>query len=113
MAISLGEAGDISGTSLPGQSVLANNSRSKDCANMSAYRPDYLFQTVIGVWEVIPVDCVKLKTIDSGIGKRSQVGLSLLEDIGSSTSGFCAILSGDLDAHEKSLSFTYGRPEKS
>ena len=26
--------------------------------NMSAFRPDYLFQTVIGVWEATPVDRV-------------------------------------------------------
>ena len=31
-----------------------------------------------------------------------QAGLSLLEDIDSSTGGFCAILSGDL------VTFTYG-----
>ena len=30
--------------------------------NMSAYRPDYLFQAVTGVWEVTPLDRVKLKT---------------------------------------------------
>ena len=30
--------------------------------NLSAYRPDCLFQTVIGVWEVIPLVRVKLKT---------------------------------------------------
>ena len=42
-----------------------------------------------------------------------HTGLSLFEDIASSTGGFCAILSGDLDAHERNLSFTYGRPEES
>ena len=46
-------------------------------------------------------------------GKRSQAGLSLLCDIDSSTSGFCAILSGDLVVQERSLSFTYGRPVES
>ena len=30
--------------------------------NVSEYRPDYLFQTVIGVWEVILLVRVKLKT---------------------------------------------------
>ena len=30
--------------------------------NVSAFRPDYLFHTVIGVWEVIPSERVKLKT---------------------------------------------------
>ena len=58
-------------------------------------------------------DCVKLKTsgrtTDNGVAKRSQAGLSLLDD----TDGFRAVLSRDLDAHEKSLSFTYGRPEES
>ena len=48
--------------------------------------------------------------MDNGIGKRSQAGLSLLQDIDSSTRGFCAILSRDLVAQERSLSFTYGRP---
>ena len=48
-----------------------------------------------------------------GVGKWSQAGLSLLDDIDSSTRGFCAILSGDLVAHERSLSFTYGRPAES
>ena len=33
-----------------------------------------------------------------------------MEDIDSSTGGFCAILSRDLVAHERSLSFTYGGP---
>ena len=41
------------------------------------------------------------------------MGGCLLEDIASSTSGYCATLSRDLDAHERSLSFTYGRPEES
>ena len=30
--------------------------------NVSAYRPDYLFQTVISVWEVTLLNRVKLKT---------------------------------------------------
>ena len=36
-----------------------------------------------------------------------------MADIAFSTSGFCAILSRDLDAQERSLSFAYGRPEES
>ena len=36
-----------------------------------------------------------------------------MEDIDSSTGGFCAILSRDLVALERSLSFTYGRPDES
>ena len=82
--------------------------------NMSAYRPDYLFRAVIDVWEISPLDHVKLKTYtDNGIGKWSHAGLSLFEDIASSTGRFCAILSRDWDAQERSLSFTYGRPEES
>ena len=50
---------------------------------------------------------------DNGVRKRSQQGLILLEDIDSSTGGFCAILSWVLEAHERSLSFTYGRPKGS
>ena len=50
------------------------------------------------------------RTTVNGVGKRSQAGLSLLHDIDSSTSGFCAILFRDLVAQEMSLSFTYGRP---
>ena len=38
------------------------DSKSEDWPNMSAYRPDYLFKTVIGVWEAIPLNRVKLKT---------------------------------------------------
>ena len=50
------------------------------------------------------------RTTVNGVGKRSQAGLSLLCNTDSSTSGFCAILSRDLVAQERSLSFTYGRP---
>ena len=47
------------------------------------------------------------------IGKRSHPGLTLLNDIDSSTKGFLEILSDVLVAQESSLSFTYGRPDKS
>ena len=50
---------------------------------------------------------------ESGVGKRSHAGLTLLDDIDSSTKGFAEILSKVLVAREKSLSFTYGRPEES
>ena len=64
-----------------------------------------------------PVNQVNLRTYrtdhNNGVGKRSQAGLSLLEDIDSSTRGFCAILSGDLVAQERRVSFTYGRPVES
>ena len=55
------------------------------------------------------------RTTDNGVGKRSQAGLGRWEDIDSLTSyrGFCAILSRDLVAQERGLSFTYGRPEES
>ena len=80
--------------------------------NVFAYRSDYLFQTMASVWGGHPNSSRKAKdltgrTTDNGVGKRSQAGL---EDIDTSTRGFCAILSWDLVAHEKSLSFTYGRP---
>ena len=32
------------------------------CQNVSVYRPDCLFQTVTGFWEVTPVNHVKLRT---------------------------------------------------
>ena len=50
----------------------------------------------------------KLRTArtDSGVGKRSQAGLSLLDEIDASTRRFCAILSRDLGAQEKRRSFT-------
>ena len=53
------------------------------------------------------------RTTDNGVGKRSQTGLKLLEDIDSSTRGFCAFLSRDLVAQERSLSFTNRRPVES
>ena len=51
-----------------------------------------------------------LQTVVLGNGPKQ---LSLLRDIDSSTRGFCAILSRDLVAQERSLSFTYGRPVES
>ena len=59
---------------------------------------------------------VRLRAYQDGLqlmGKRSHAGLSLLCDVDSSTSGFCAILSRNLVAQERSLSFTYGRPVES
>ena len=53
------------------------------------------------------------RTTVNDVGKRFQAGLSLLCDIDSSTSGFCAILSRELVAQERSLSFTYGKPVES
>ena len=52
-------------------------------------------------------------TTYGGVGKRSHAGLILLGDIDSFTRGFCAILSGDLIARERGLSFTYERPAAS
>ena len=51
--------------------------------------------------------------MESGVGKRSHAGLTLLDDIDSSTKGFAEIFSDVLVAREKSLSFTYRRPEES
>ena len=50
MAISLGDAWDISRIRLPRQSVLALILSPRTVSKGSAYRPDYLFQTVIGFW---------------------------------------------------------------
>ena len=50
MAMSLRGAWDISRIRLPGQSVLALILSPRTVPKVTAYRPDYLFQTVIGVW---------------------------------------------------------------
>ena len=50
---------------------------------------------------------------ESGVGNRSQAGLTLLNVIDSSTKGFLEILSNVLVAQERSLSLTYGRPDES
>ena len=75
---------------------------------MSAYRPDYLFQAPISFRGSYPS-----KSHVSKDWRRSQAGMSQLDDIDSSTRGFYAILSRDLVTHERSLSFTYGRPAES
>ena len=63
MAISLGDALGISEVRLPGQSVVAFNLVARRlCQNASVYRPDCLFQTVTGFWEVTPVHHVILRT---------------------------------------------------
>ena len=51
MAIPLGDALGISEVRLPGQSLVAFNFVvCRLCQNVSAYRPDCLFQTVTGFW---------------------------------------------------------------
>ena len=63
MAISLGDALGISEVRLPGKSVVAFNFVVRRlCQNVSAYRPECLFQTVTGFWEVTPVNHVILRT---------------------------------------------------
>ena len=63
MAISLEDALDISEVRLPRQPVRSLNFVVRRlCQNVSAYRPDCLFQRVIGFWEVTPVDHVILRT---------------------------------------------------
>ena len=54
MAISLGDAWDISRIRLPGQSVLALVLSLRTVPKVSRYWPDYLFRTVIGVWRGHP-----------------------------------------------------------
>ena len=67
--------------------------------------------------EVTPVSHISLTTdrqiTESGVGKRSNAGLTLLNVIDFSTKGFLEILSNVLVAQERSLSFTYGRPDES
>ena len=63
MAISLRDALGISEVRLPRQSVVAFNLIvGRLCQNVSAYRPDCLFQTVTGFWEVTPVNHVILRS---------------------------------------------------
>ena len=63
MAISLGDALGISEVRLLGQSVVAFNFVvHRLCRNVSACRPDCLFQTVTGFWKVTPVNHVSLRT---------------------------------------------------
>ena len=63
MAISLGDALCISEVRLPGQSAVAFNFMvCRLCQNVSACRPDCLFQTVTGFCEVTPVNHVILRT---------------------------------------------------
>ena len=62
MAISLGDAWGILKNQTAkavcvGFSVLSPRTE----PNVSAYRPDYLFQPVTGIWEVIPLVHAKLK----------------------------------------------------
>ena len=92
MAISLRDAWDISEIRLPGQSVFALILSPKTVPKVSAYRLDDLFETVIGFW--------------GGHPNRSRLSKDLQE-------GLCAVLSGDLVAQERSLSFTYRRPAES
>ena len=113
MAVSLRDAWGISRMRLPEQSVLAFNSQ--------------VYAKHVHVWAGLLVSssdrCLGghpskslLSTgriADKSIGKWSHARLSLLEDIDSSTRGFCAILSGDLVAHERSRSFIYRRPAES
>ena len=67
--------------------------------------------------EVTPVSHSDLRltgrTIEGGVGKRSHVGLTLLNVIDSSTKRFLEIPSNELVAQERNLSFTYGRPNES
>ena len=46
------------------------------------------------------------RTNESGVGKRSKGGLSLLDEIDASTKGFCAILPRDLVVQVRRRSFT-------
>ena len=65
------------------------------------FRSNWVFR------EVTPVGHIT----ESSVGKRSHTGLTLLNVIDSSTKGFLEILSDVLVAQERSLSFTYVRPD--
>ena len=64
-----------------------------------------MFQAAIGVRRSYPgrshvsKDLQLGRATDNGVGKRSHAGLSLLDDIDSSTGVFCAILFGNLVSH--------------
>ena len=66
---------------------------------------------------VISACHINLKSYRTDYGERRRktipAGLTLLDGIDSSTKEFAEILSKVLGAQEKSLSFTYGRPEES
>ena len=63
MAVSLGDAFGISEVRLPRQFVVAFKFIVRRlCQNVSVYRPDCLFQTVTGFWEVTPLNHVDLRT---------------------------------------------------
>ena len=89
----------------------------KTAQKFASYRPDFFFQSTWVFRGVTPVCNSNLKTYrtdyESGVGKRSHSGLTLLDDIDSSTKRFSEILSKVLVARERSLSFKYGRPDES
>ena len=63
MAVSLGDTLGISEVRLPKQFVMAFNFRVRRlCQNVSVYRPDCLFQTMTGFWEITLVNHVNLRT---------------------------------------------------
>ena len=85
--------------------------------NTSVYKPDSLFKEQLGVREVTPVSHINLKTDRTDYRNRSWKTIprrvDMFDVIDSSTKEFSEILSDALVAQERSLSFTYGRPEES
>ena len=71
------------------------------------FRSNWVFR------EVTLVGQLTRRITESGVEKRSHTGLTLLNVIDSSTEGFLEIFSNVLVAQERSLSFTYGRPDGS
>ena len=83
MAISLRDALGISEVRLSGQSVVAFNFVVRRlCQNVSAHRPDCLFQTVTGFWEVTPVNHVILRTYRMDHKWRWETVPSRIEPVG-------------------------------
>ena len=75
MAISLGDALGISEVRLPRQSVVVFTFRVQIlCQNVSVYRPDCLFLTVTGFWEVTPVNHVNLRTYTQDGPQKMALG---------------------------------------
>ena len=98
--------------------VVSVDSKSKDCAKRVCVQAGLLASGEIGCLEKLPpLGHSNLKTCRTDYRKRcrkrSHAGLTLLNVIDFSTEGFLKIFSNVPVAQERSLSFTYGRPDES
>ena len=89
------------------RSVLAFIPSLKTVPNVSVHRPDSLFLEQLSVWRSYPVSHISLKTVltdsESGVGKRSHAGLTLLNLIDSFTKGFLESFSSPSCTRERNL----------